>query len=112
MKITESQIVNLCIRWLWLHGCYVWRQNTGAYKPVNSDRYIRFGIPGCADIIGVIGDGPMRGKFLAIECKSAKGKMSEHQIKFKEVIESKGGIYILAHSVDDLIANKRLVCGD
>lgn len=29
----ESALVSHCIKWLYAHGCYVWRNNTGAYKP-------------------------------------------------------------------------------
>lgn len=97
-KRTESALVNAVMRWMWLNGCYCWRQNTGAYKPEGSSRYIQYGTPGCADIIGVTSSGV----FIAVECKSAKGKLTDHQLKFRDYILEKNGIYICAKSLDDL----------
>lgn len=97
-SIPESQVVNACMRWLWHHGCFVWRNNTGGFKVPNSKRVVRYGKPGSADIIGVT----KSGKFIAVECKSKKGILSPHQIAFKTDIVLHKGIYILARSIDDL----------
>ena len=105
-KRTESALVNAAIRWLWHHGCYVWRQNTGAYKPEGSNRYIQYGTPGCADIIGVT----QAGVFIAVDCKSAKGKLTDHQLRFRDRVLEKNGIYICAKSLDDLDARKGELC--
>ena len=102
IKISEGAVVNACIRWLFLHGCYVWRNNTGAWKPEGSSRYISFGKRGSADIIGVT----PRGVFLAVECKAKGGKQSPEQKEFERAVSEKNGIYILAYSVDDLEAAK------
>lgn len=88
-----------------MRGHYVYRQNTGAYKPEGSKRFIRFGVKGGADIIGVIGAGEKRGTFLAVECKFGKNKTSDDQLAFGEKITSHGGVYIVAYSVDDLVSN-------
>lgn len=102
MRQPESLIVNSCMHWLWAHGCFVWRNNSGAYKPEGSQRYIRYGTPGSADIIGTT----RTGAFLACECKTAKGKLSPLQKAFKQHIEEHNGIYILARGIDDLEAQK------
>lgn len=67
----------------------------------NTNRFIRFGTPGSSDIIGVT----RSGRALFVECKSAKGKLSPLQETFKLRIGQHNGIYILARSVDDLIAH-------
>lgn len=54
-------------------GCLAWRNNTGAAKL--GERFIRFGVPGLPDIIGVLPGGRM----LAIECKRTKGKLTPAQ---------------------------------
>jgi hypothetical protein len=90
---------------LWAHGCYVWRQNTGAYKPEGTNRYIRYGTPGCADIIGL----NSHGRFLAIECKAGKNTLSEQQEIFGERITEHNGIYIVAYSVEDLELQKEQI---
>lgn len=43
------------------------------------------------------------GTTLYIEVKTAKGKLSDHQAKVKQAIESHGGTYIVARSVDDVM---------
>lgn len=78
----------------------LWRQNTGF--AVIKGRGVRFGTPGCADILGLIRPA---GRFLAIECKAAvRGAQSEEQKTFQAMIEGWGGIYILARSLADVDA--------
>lgn len=77
----------------------VWRQNTGA--AMVKGRMVRFGVPGCADILGVISPS---GRFLAIECKKATGRQSEDQKRFERMVTSMGGLYVLARSVADVDA--------
>jgi hypothetical protein len=77
----------------------LWRQNTGVAKM--GDRSVRFGLPGCADILGLIGPS---GRFLAIEVKSPTGRQSEEQKRFERVIKQWGGVYVLARSVADVDA--------
>jgi len=76
-----------------------WRQNTGAmvaeYK--GRKRFMKFGINGCADITGV-----KDGRRVEIEVKQPKGKQSESQKQFQELIESQGGLYVLARSLEDV----------
>lgn len=100
---SESQILTACIQWLHWKGVFMWRNNSGAYKPEASGRFIRFGYPGSADILGLMPANSNRpGVFLAVECKSAKGKLSEHQQRFGQKVTESGGIYLVARSVDDL----------
>jgi penicillin-binding protein-related factor A (putative recombinase) len=63
----------------------------GFYRATNQKK-------GIADIIGLTPDGT----FLAIECKSAKGTLSEDQIKFLQDITDNNGIAFVARSVDDV----------
>lgn len=76
----------------------VWRQNTGAAR-LPSGRIVRFGIPGAADISGIL----RGGRRLEIECKSRDGRLSALQERFCRVIQHHGGLYILARSVDDVL---------
>jgi hypothetical protein len=78
------------------------RQNTGQTKYVDrhgEQRWVRYGWIGCSDIIGFMTDG----RFLAIECKSARGGASDDQVKFLQTVSAAGGVAILARSVDDVI---------
>jgi hypothetical protein len=75
------------------------RVNTGA--AMVKGRLVRFGVPGTADICGVIAPA---GRFLAIEVKSTSGKQREAQKTFQRVVEAMGGLYVLARSVSDVDA--------
>lgn len=77
----------------------LWRANTGTAKDPITGRVVRFGTPGQADLSGLIL--PL-GRRLEIEVKSATGKQSEDQISFQRMIESFGGLYVLARSVADV----------
>lgn len=60
---------------------------------------ISFGLAGSADILGIERN---QGKFVAIEVKTPKGRQSEKQKKFQNMIESMNGIYILARNTEDV----------
>jgi hypothetical protein len=86
----------------------VWRQNTGVGwfangEPARKDdpgAYpVKFGVPGCPDILGVIGP---EGRFLGIEAKAPNGVQSDDQKRFQRVFTALGGVYILARSVADV----------
>ena len=61
---------------------------------------MRFGVPGQADISGILSDG----RRLEIECKTSTGRQSAKQRAWQRMIEKYGGVYILARSVEDVSA--------
>lgn len=86
-----------------LRGGYkVWRQNNvGIYDPkIKRYRASDINLRGVGDIIGYqIGTG----RFISIEVKVGRDKMSAHQIEFRDELLKAGGIYIEARSIDDFI---------
>ena len=78
-------------RWMRL-----WRANTGVAQI--GSRVVRFGVPGQADLTGILPDG----RRLEIELKSDGGRQTEDQGNFQRMIERFGGIYVLARSLDDV----------
>lgn len=70
------------------------KRDPGAYP-------VRFGIPGLADIVGLIAP---EGRALLIEVKSDTGRQSKEQRTMQRVITSFGGLYVLARSVADVDA--------
>lgn len=71
-----------------------WRNNAGA--AILKGQLVQFGMPGQADISGLIAP---YGRRLEIEAKRPKeGKQSEAQATFEAMIISQGGVYILATS--------------
>ena len=79
------------------HGCMIWRNNTGSLTA--GKRFIRFGLPGSPDFIGILSDG----RFLGIEAKAAGKKQSPEQKQFQAECEKRGAVYILAYDVQDVI---------
>lgn len=57
---------------------------------------ISFGLKGSADISGII-QGGIR---LEIECKTGLARQTEDQVRFQQMIEKFGGIYIVARSTE------------
>jgi hypothetical protein len=76
---------------------HAWRANTGAARTAGG-RTIKFGEPGQADIQAVV-----RGLFVAIEVKSATGRVSSAQDKWAGAIQIAGGTYILARCLEDAL---------
>lgn len=104
----ESAIVNAVIRALWDRpGTWIWRNNCGVAKPPGARRAIRFGIPGQADISGIvtldIGIGLPLGIRLEVEVKKPGGRMSDEQKQFRSRVEAMGGCYLLVTSAEEAV---------
>ena len=102
---SEHQVQTACLQYLAVCPQVAWaeRMNSGAVKipvPGGKDRYIRYGFPGCADIIGQLKDG----RFLAIEVKSAVGRATAAQDAFMKRVATFGGVAGVVRSTGDLQA--------
>ena len=93
----ERDLIRDVLTMLQQRGIFAWRNNTGAVK--QSSRFIRFGVKGSADIIGIL---PPEGKFLAIECKGKRGKPTEEQLAFIEQIKTNGGVAGVCWTLEDV----------
>lgn len=100
--MSENQVVNACLRWLIMNGVFAWRNNSGGYKPENSNRYIRYGFKGSPDIIGMT----KKGVFLGIEAKFGSNSQSPSQRAFQAQAEKNNGLYLVVRSLDDLEAHR------
>lgn len=78
------------------YGIRIWQQNTGAAK--RGRAFIRFGVPGQADISGITADG----RRVEIECKTGEGKRKKEQVRWGKMIEGMNGVYVLARSLEDV----------
>ena len=106
MKQTETQLVKqiLNLAPFMLPGYKLWRQNTGAVKIPETNRFVRFGIPGQADITGITPNG----RRVEIEVKQPGKKQTPSQKTFQAMITENGGIYMVATSFDDVLKLKEL----
>jgi hypothetical protein len=103
---TEAQILKAIVALLKHHPrvAQCWRQNSGTFQERNRDgsvRYIRANTAkGMSDIMGVLKDG----RTLAIEVKSATGRMRPGQEEFLSTIRQAGGVAGVCRSVEDAVA--------
>lgn len=87
-QVKEKDVLEGIRKYLRFKGIYHIRQQQGLGCK-----------PGVSDITGIW----KGGKFLAIEAKRPGGKLSEEQSKFLKEIQDRGGIAMVAYSVDDVI---------
>jgi hypothetical protein len=97
----EADIQKQASDYLKLKGWIIFKhRNVGIYKHA-TNRYIPlpFGEKGISDLIGC----SPKGRFGAFEIKKPGGRPSPEQIDFLRRINEKGGIGVLAYSLDDII---------
>lgn len=93
--MTANQLTNQIIKYCTLQGHYVNRiNNIPAYKH-RSGTLTR----GVADILGCT----KTGRALAIEIKTENDRQSSFQKEFENHYKKRGGIYILARSLENVI---------
>jgi penicillin-binding protein-related factor A (putative recombinase) len=106
LKLTEKQIQDSIMRYLALNfrstGFFWVNKTQGTFDPVK--KVFRSGTTykGISDILGIL-----YGKFIAIEVKSATGRLRPEQKAFLEKINRMGGIAFEARSIDDVDARLR-----
>ena len=77
----------------------MFRINVGKFRPLDGGpRVIQSAAEGTPDLLGVISPG----RAFAIEVKTSKGKQGIAQVAWQNAWEKRGGIYILARSVEDV----------
>lgn len=75
----------------------LWRNNVGM-ATMKGGAKVRFGVggPGASDLIGLF-----RGRFVAIEIKTPIGRLAPEQRMFRDLVEKKGGTYVVIRSADE-----------
>lgn len=109
----ETELMHRIMLALSEAGCTVWRNNTGQawhgtilhragqQVTLGSARMQPYGLcVGSSDLIGVAPDG----RFLAVEVKTATGRVSKEQATFIEAVRRAGGRAGVARSVEDALA--------
>lgn len=77
----------------------VWKTVCGVFRDFSSNRTIKVGLPGAADITGILSNG----KRLEIEVKTGSAKQNDKQKLYQAMIEKFGGVYILARDVESTL---------
>ena len=77
----------------------IWRNESGAAE--HKGRYVRYGLQkGSADLVGLLAPD---GKFLALEVKTSRGRLSTEQKLFLELVRSRGGFACVVRSVEEAV---------
>ena len=97
MVTPEGRVLTGCLNYLKVKGIYHWRNSVGAVR-VGPGRFMRFGKVGSSDILGCL----TGGRFLAVEVKASKGRLSPEQREFLETIKSLGGLSVVVRSWKEL----------
>ena len=81
------------------HPAVAWceRMNSGAARM--GARFVRFGWPGCPDVLGQLKDG----RLLGVGVKGPAGKLRPEQAVFIERIRAAGGVAFLARDCRDVL---------
>ena len=102
--VSESSVLRACLDVCHAHPAVAWaaRMNVGG-RNFGSDanpRWVKFGFVGMSDIVGQL----VGGRLLAIECKGHRGRATNAQLEFLRRVNTNGGVGVLVHSPDDLLA--------
>jgi hypothetical protein len=62
-------------------------------------RFVRFGWPGCPDVLGQLNDG----RLLGVEVKAPKGKLRPEQAVFLDRVRAAGGVGFVARDLRDVV---------
>jgi hypothetical protein len=76
-----------------------WANATGAGTSPSGE-WIRYGLIGSSDIIGVLNSG----RAIFIEVKTGKATQSPQQLKFEAAIKARNGLYFVARSVQNVLS--------
>ncbi len=97
----ETHLVKQIIDYLNYRGHFVQRTNSGSLRfrdAAGRNNFVKLAHAGTSDITGC----SRHGRFLAIECKIGKNKPTALQEAYLEEIRKRGGIAIVAYSLDDV----------
>ncbi len=100
MKVSETALIKGCLEYLRLKCIVAWRSNSGRI-PVRSQTktyMLDLAPKGTSDIIGILPGG----RFLAVECKVGKNKLTPAQAEFLRWVNNAGGRGIVVWSLEDL----------
>jgi len=100
LALAEAGALTEVLKALRAHPAVAWaeRMNTGAAKV--GERFVRFGFPGCPDVLGQLHDG----RLLAVEVKGPRGRLRPEQKVVLARVADAGGVAFVARSLRDVVA--------
>jgi len=80
-------------------GVLCWKQHQGYMLTLSGNR-VRVGQKGAGDVNATL---PPRGRYASIDAKTGDGQQTKDQENWQKAVELRGGLYIVARSVDDAL---------
>lgn len=98
-KMSEHELQKSILEFLKLKNIFAWQNKTqGTFDPrIGRFRSNPHTLKGVSDILGIY-----KGKFLAIEVKTEKGKATDEQLAFIHEVKRQGGWACIARSIEDV----------
>ncbi len=105
MPNRHTALRNATLRLLSHAGLFCWLNETqGTYDAARACyRRNPLTLRGVPDILGIAADG----RFVGIEIKTGKGRLSEEQVAFRGNAQVRNAVSIVARSTDDAVAQLR-----
>jgi hypothetical protein len=97
MMTPEGRIKAACLHYLERRGITAWNNPSGAVR-IAPDRWLHFGKKGSADILGCLSGG----RFLAVETKAERGRLTPEQRQFLETVRGLGGLALVVRDRREL----------
>lgn len=94
----EASLQRAVLAFLRRHPDVAWIERFNSGSHAQGGRWISYGFPGCADLLGQMSDG----RLLAVEVKDPRGRLSREQQVFLERVARYGGTALVAHSVEEV----------
>ena len=103
--VPESEVLKEAMLALSRAGALVQRNNSGLLIGADGRR-VRVGMRGAADVLACypVGLGVRVGLYLAVECKSARGRLSKVQKNYRTAALKAGALHFVVRSEDDIAA--------
>lgn len=95
----EAAALAEVLRALQTHHAVAWARRMNSGAATVGGRFIRFGFPGCPDILGQMKDG----RLIGVEVKRPDGGcLSSEQAEFLSLVRSCGGVAFVARNCRDV----------
>jgi hypothetical protein len=95
----EAVVLRQVLDLLHLRGVFAWRNHTtGIWDPARKVFRANVGLRGVSDVIGVLSGG----RFLAVECKGPRGRLTDEQTVFLDNVVKAGGVALVIRDVKEL----------
>lgn len=104
-QLTHNELRNTILIWLSSNGFFAWPVNALVGRALTNDKILKSNGNGESDIFAIQ---EKSGRFWAIEVKVGRDKLRPKQVIFGQQVEKRGGVFVEARSLHDVIMRRDL----